>query len=120
MSKNERKLTCIVCPKGCDLLVSFNENGEITDISGYTCPRGKDYAYAECTAPVRTVTSTVRCRDGEVVSVKTSAPIPKSMIFDVMEEINSVSAEDDVKIGDVIIANVLDTGADVVATSNRR
>ena len=119
MSKKERKLTCIVCPKGCDLLVSFNENGEITDISGYTCPRGKDYAYAECTAPVRTVTSTVRCRDGEVVSVKTSAPIPKSMIFDVMKEINSVSAEDDVKIGDVIIKNVLDTGADVVSTSNK-
>ena len=119
MSKNERKLTCIVCPKGCDLLVSFNENGEITDISGYTCPRGKDYAYAECTAPVRTVTSTVRCRDGEVVSVKTSAPIPKSIIFDVMKEINSVSAEDDVKIGDVIIKNVLDTGADVVSTSNK-
>ena len=120
MSMNERKLTCIVCPKGCDLCVSFNADGEIINIEGYTCPRGKDYAYAECTAPVRTVTSTVRCRDGEVVSVKTSAPIPKSMIFDVMKEINSVSAEDDVKIGDVIIANVLDTGADVVATSNRR
>ena len=119
MSNKERKLTCIVCPKGCDLTVSFNGSGEIADISGYTCPRGKDYAYAECTAPVRTVTSTVRCKDGAVVSVKTSSPIPKDMIFDVMREINSVSAENDVKIGDTVIANVLGTGADVVATSNR-
>lgn len=119
MSNKERKLTCIVCPKGCDLLVEFNEAGEVKNITGYTCPRGKDYAYAECTAPVRTVTTTVRCNDGTVVSVKTSAPIPKSMIFDVMREINSVSADDGVRIGDVVIGNVLGTGADVVVTSNK-
>lgn len=119
MSKNERKLTCIVCPKGCDLLVSFNEKGEITDISGYTCPRGKDYAYAECTAPVRTVTTTARCSDGDVISVKTSQPVPKLMVLDVMREINAVSVDNGVKIGDVIIKNVLDTGADIVATSNK-
>ena len=119
MSNKERKLTCIVCPKGCDLLVEFDGEGAIKNISGYTCPRGKEYAHAECTSPVRTVTSTVRCLDGVVVSVKTSCPIPKNMIFDVMREINSVSADNGVRIGDVVIANVLGTGADVVVTSNR-
>ena len=119
MSIKERKLTCIVCPKGCDLRVEFNDAGEIINIEGYTCPRGKDYAFAECTAPVRTVTSTVRCKDGAVVAVKTSAPIPKALIFDVMKEINSVSADNDVKIGDVVIKNVLDTGADIIVTSNK-
>ena len=115
----ERRLTCIVCPKGCELVVQFNDDGAIDNISGYTCPRGKDYAYAECTAPVRTVTTTVRCEDGEVVSVKTSAPVPKEKIFEVMAAINAVNANNSVKIGDVIIANVCDTGADIVATSNR-
>ena len=119
MSNKERRLTCIVCPKGCDLLVELDEGGAIKNISGYTCPRGKDYAYAECTAPVRTVTSTVRCKDGAVVSVKTTSPIPKALIFDVMREINSISAENNVKIGDVIIKNVLETGIDIVVTSNR-
>ena len=119
MSIKERKLTCIVCPKGCDLRVEFNDDGEIINIEGYTCPRGKDYAHSECTSPVRTVTSTIRCKDGEVVAVKTSLPIPKSMIFDVMKQINSVSADNDVKIGDVVIKNVLGTGADIVVTSNR-
>lgn len=119
MSKKERKLTCIVCPKGCALTVEFDDAGAIVNISGHTCPRGKDYAYAECTMPVRTVTSTVRCKDGEVVAVKTSAPIPKAMVFDVMREINGLSVECDVKIGDVVIADVLGTGADVVVTSNR-
>ena len=115
----ERKLTCIVCPKGCDLIVSFGDDGKIENISGFTCPRGKDYAYAECTAPVRTVTTTVRCEDGEVVSVKTSAPIPKGMIFEVMTAINAVNANNGVKIGDIIIKNVCGTGVDVVATSMR-
>ena len=116
----ERKLTCIVCPKGCDLTVRFDEHGNIEDISGFTCPRGKEYAYAECTAPVRTVTTTVRCEDGEVVSVKTNKPVPKEKIFEVMAEINSVIAQNSVKIGDVIIKNVCGTDADVVATSLRR
>ena len=118
MSK-ERKLTCIVCPKGCDLVVSFGDDGAIENISGYTCPRGKEYAVAECTAPVRTVTSTVRCSDGTVVSVKTDKPVPKGMIFEVMKEINRAVASGDVKIGDVIISDVCGTGANVVATSNR-
>ena len=115
----ERKLTCIVCPKGCDLTVLFDGDGRIETISGHTCKRGEEYARAECTAPVRTVTTTVRCEDGEVVSVKTSAPIPKKMIFDVMAEINAVIANNSVHIGDIIIENVCNTGADVVATSNR-
>ena len=119
MSNKQRKLTCIVCPKGCELTVDFDGAGAIVNISGHTCPRGKDYAYAECTSPVRTVTSTVRCKDGGVVSVKTSSAIPKSMIFDVMKEIDAVSADCDVKIGDVIIADVLGTGADIIATSNK-
>lgn len=119
MSNKERNLTCIVCPKGCELKVEFTDSGEITSISGHTCKRGEIYARAECTAPVRTVTTTVRCKDGAVVAVKTSSPIPKSMIFEVMRRINSVAADNDVKIGDIVIANVLDTGADVVVTSNK-
>lgn len=116
---NERRLTCIVCPKGCDLVVEFDDAGAIKNISGFTCPRGKEYAIAECTAPVRTVTSTVRCKDGEVVAVKTAGPIPKEKIFEVMKAINSVSAENCVRIGDVLIENVCDTGVNVVATANK-
>ena len=113
-----RKLTCIVCPKGCDLSVTLDD-GKIVNIEGYTCKRGKDYAVAECTAPVRTVTSTVATDDGGVVSVKTTRPIPKELIFDVMKEINRVVASSDVKIGDVVIRCVCGTDADVVITSDR-
>ena len=119
MANKERKLTCIVCPKGCELTVVFNDKGSVESVSGYTCPRGKDYATAECTAPVRTVTSTVKCEDGAVVSVKTSKPIPKEKIFDVMAQINAVRVKNDVVIGDVVIKGVAGTDSDIIVTSNR-
>ena len=120
MVRKERRLTCIVCPKGCDLTVHFDDNGAIENISGHTCKRGEAYALAECTSPVRTVTTTVRCKDGCVVPVKTSSPIPKDMIFEVMREINSVVAENSLCIGDVLIYRVLGTDADVVVTANKK
>ena len=40
------------------------------------------------------------------------------MIFKVMEEIDKVRAKAPVRIGDVIIPDVLGTGSDIVATRN--
>ena len=114
----KRELTCIVCPRGCALLAELSEEGAVLSVTGNACKRGVAYAEAECTNPTRTVTSTVKCTDGSIVSCKTSSPIPKGMIFSVMKEINSVRAEAGLSIGDVIIRDVLGTGADVVATSN--
>ena len=114
----ERNLTCIVCPIGCELHVTLDEDGRIKNVSGNTCKRGLAYAEAECTHPTRTVTSTVLCEGGAVLPVKTSAAIPKELIFSVMKELNRAKAPSDAKIGDIIIKNVLDTGADIVATAN--
>ena len=114
-----RELTCIICPRGCALTVTFSSDGKISEIKGNLCPRGKNYAIDECTSPKRTVTSTVRCEDGGVVSVKTSRPVPKDKVFLVMREINSVKAPCKLHIGDVIIKGVCGTDADVIATSNR-
>ena len=49
-----------------------------------------------------------------MVSVKTSIPIPKDKIFEVMGEIRKVSVEAPVKIGDVIISDLF--SADIIAT----
>ena len=117
--KNDRNLTCIICPRGCALTVKFDTDGKVSEVFGNLCARGKNYAVTECTAPKRTVTSTVRCEDGAVLAVKTSSPIPKEDVFRVMDEINSVKAPCKVHIGDVIISNVCGTGADVVATAEK-
>lgn len=116
----ERLLTCIVCPKGCEMRISFDEEGKIASIEGNTCKRGIGYAEDECTNPKRTVTSTVRCECGAVVAVKTECAVPKELVFDVMREINSTLAKDGLKVGDVVIENVCGTGVNVVATANHR
>ena len=112
-----RILTCIVCPRGCQITVEFDGEGKIQKIDGNLCKRGAVYAENECTHPMRTVTSTVKCESGEIVSVKTSDTVPKEKVFDVMREINRVRAISPVKIGDVIIKDVLSLGVDVIATS---
>ena len=116
----ERFLTCIVCPRGCQLKIELEDDGRILSIEGNSCKRGITYAEDECTHPRRSVTSTVRCASGEVVSVKTADSVPKELIFKVMEAINSVTAPDSLSIGDVIIEDVCGTGVNVIATSNSR
>ena len=86
-------------------------------MEGNACKRGVDYAVAECTCPTRTLTTTVMTKEGEVVAVKTTKPIPKELLMDCMACINACRVPSTVRQGDVVIANVLDTGADVIVTS---
>ena len=69
--------TCICCPLGCRIEVALDENGQVSEVSGYTCKRGADYAAQEAVAPERMVTA-VLCVSGclEPVSVKTPHPVP--------------------------------------------
>lgn len=110
-----KKMTCIVCPIGCSLVLQL-ENKKIVGVSGNTCVRGEKYAITECTNPQRVVTTTVRCINGKVLSVKTNKGIPKDKVFECMKIINGFTCPLQVKVGDVIISNVF--GADIVATKN--
>ena len=114
-----RNLTCIVCPRGCQLKVTLTDSGEVTLVEGNACKRGDTYAHDECTHPMRTVTSTVRCEGGRVLPVKTASAVPKEKMLDVMKEINIIRVKGYVKIGDVIIENVAQTGVNVIATANQ-
>lgn len=114
----KKDLTCVACPLGC--LITVEADGdEIISVTGNTCKRGDAYARTELTNPTRSITSTVKVCGGNlpVVPVKSSKPIPKGMIFDCMKEINSVCVKAPVEIGQVIIENILGTGADIVATN---
>lgn len=112
-----RNLTCIVCPRGCDLTVTL-EDGKVVSVTGNACRRGLTYAENECTHPVRTVTSTMACEDGRVIAVKTDKTIPRELVFECMKEINAHKAPNNTKIGDILIPGVLGTDANVVATQN--
>ncbi len=112
------ELTCISCPMGCPLRVETDEAGKVLSVSGNTCKRGEEYGRREVTAPVRTVTSTVRVTGGAapVVPVRTKGEIPKEKIFDCMAAIRAASVQAPVGIGDVILENAAGTGVSIVAT----
>lgn len=113
------EMICICCPMGCNMSVLL-EDGNIADVSGSSCKRGKEYAVSECILPKRTLTTTVRVCKGNlpVVSVKTNRDIPKSSLMACMEAVKEVKVDAPVSIGDVIVYNISGTGADLIATMN--
>ena len=110
----KRELTCIMCPLGCQLTVTID--GENITVTGNNCKRGEIFGKEEVTCPMRIVTSSVKTEKG-MRACKTSKPVPKSMIFEVMKEIEKLRLKN-AKFGEVVIKNVLNTGADIVITAN--
>lgn len=113
-----KELICISCPMGCHLQVDV----ETQKVTGNTCKRGEIYGINEVTNPVRVVTSTVKIKKGvlPVIPVKTKGAIPKDLNFKVMEVLREIEVEAPIKVGDIIVENILHTGIDVVATRNIR
>lgn len=111
-------LTCIACPNGCDITVSFNEDGSIKEIKGNKCKNGIAYATSEVTAPTRILTSSVGVDGGDfrLCSVKTAEPIPKKLMREAVLELCKVRVKAPVNVGDVVYKDLLATGVDVVST----
>ena len=116
MKKEE--MICIVCPIGCHLEISVDDDGKVLDVKGNICPRGDVYARKELTFPTRMLTSTVKIHGAmyERLPVITSADVPKDSQFDIMKEIAKVNVEAPVVNGQVLIKDVLGLGVDIIAS----
>jgi CxxC motif-containing protein len=117
MEKHE--MVCIVCPVGCHLEVTKDDNAATGYIvTGATCKRGEVYGVKELTNPTRMLTSTVKIKGALVrrLPVRTSTAIPKGKIFECMAEINKIEVNAPVKCGSIIIENVLNTGVNIIAS----
>ena len=114
-----RILTCINCPMGCELTVTV-ENGKAVSVSGNTCKRGELYAESEISAPTRTITTTIISDSGIPVPVKTAQPVPKDMIFECTKAIKAAKLTLPVKVGQVVISDLLGTGSSVTVTKTVR
>ncbi len=113
----EKELICVNCPMGCRVRVQL-EGNTVISVTGNQCPRGKKYAEQESICPMRILTSTVTVENGQhrVLPVITSAEIPLSMMEDAMKEIRRVSVRAPITMDQVIIHDLLGTGADVIAS----
>lgn len=112
-----RKFLCVSCPVGCALSVKV-DGTNVIEVEGNTCPRGVEYAKNEAVNPTRVFTSTVRVRGGSlpVCPVRSRSPLPLTKVFHVSREIAKVTMDAPVEIGQVVIADVCDTGIDIVTS----
>ena len=112
-----KKMTCIECPKGCRLTVDV-QDGKAVKVTGNECPKGEKYAISEIENPVRILTSGVLGRELglKMIPVRTDKPIPKSRIFDAMNEVKKIRVTAPLKSGDIIVENFLGLGVNLIAT----
>ncbi len=113
-----REIVCIVCPNGCRMNVSYDENNKVTQVENASCKKGEEYAVNEIQCPKRSITSTVGVINGALplVSVRTDKPVPKEKIAAALEEIRKIRLEAPVKFHQIIINDLLGTGAQLIST----
>ena len=112
-----KDVTCVGCPKGCLVRVELDEAGAVVAVSGNRCPRGDAYARKEVLHPERVVTGLVRVAGVQTpLSLKTTGPVPRERMADVIDAMRAACVRRPVAMGQVIIADVLGLGVDVVAT----
>ncbi len=117
MPKHISHYLCISCPLGCRLEVEDDDGGDVVEVRGFTCKKGKVYGAQEHTDPRRMVTTTVRVSGGTWprLPVRTSEPVPKDKVRDICRALAAVAVSAPVAMGDVVVPDVLGTGADIVA-----
>ncbi len=115
----KKEIICTVCPMGCRINVE-GEGENVISVEGYTCKRGKEYASTEFAHPVRILTTTMKtdCEKNPLVPVRSERPLPKEKIMECMEIIRSKTVNTPVKMYDVLIENICETGINIVATNN--
>lgn len=118
----KRKITCTLCPLGCEMEVLVDEEkDEVISVEGNECPQGEEFAIQRIKEIRCEVPTTVEQEGNDyTLAVKTEQPVSRELIPDVMKETAYVKADIGTKKGDIIISNVAGTGADLVAISDYR
>jgi len=119
MAEDRCEITCIVCPWGCQIKLKVKE-GEIRNMEGNKCRRGVEYVRQEFYNPQRVLTTTVKLKGSRfpLLPVRTNKPIPKKMLRKCMRYLANIEVRAVVKLGEVIVPNILGTGANIISTRN--
>ena len=104
-----------MCPLGCEMTYQILPNKEIK-VSGNNCIRGEQFLKSELTCPMRSVSTLVRLKN-KAIACKTSVPVPKSKIQDVLNEAKDIVLIQKPKHHAVIKKNIANTGADLIVVS---
>lgn len=113
-----KEFTCIECPRGCRLSVRVDSGAAA--VSGNACPKGAAWGAREAVSPMRGLSTTVRTEGSarRRLPVRSSADLPLSRLLDAMAAIDPVVARAPVRRGDVVLADLLGLGVDLIATDD--
>ena len=111
-----KEIRCIICPTGCLIHVKAI-NGELI-IEGHSCKRGEEYSREEFISPKRILTTTMRVENGflPLIPVRSDKPIPKDKLEDTLRKIASIVSKAPIKMGDILIENVLGLNTNIIAS----
>lgn len=117
------QFNCTTCPSECLLTVEIERdvNGNVArvrSVTGNSCPRGDKFAHQELTCPMRVLTTTVAVSSGDeaLLPVRTDEAIPLKLHAQAMTLIRGVVVDAPVRMGDVILPNLLNTNINLIAS----
>ena len=90
----------------------------VESVRNALCPKGKEFARDELFHPLRTLTTTIRVAGGALplVSVRSNRFLPLEKMKEAVKWLNGFKIQAPVKYHQVIVENILGTGADIIAT----
>jgi len=93
--------------------------GKILFLEGNNCKRGIKFAQAELKNPLRLLTTTVGIDSKKVrrLAVRSDVPVPKDKVAGMIRIARQKKVEAPVKMGQIIVADILKTGASIIASS---
>lgn len=117
------QFNCTTCPSECLLTVEVERDtdgavAEVHSVTGNNCPRGDKFAHQELTCPMRVLTTTVAVSGGDeaLLPVRTAEAIPLALHAHAMDLIRGVGVEAPIRMGDIVLPNLLNTGIDLIAS----
>lgn len=114
-SEMRYELLCVCCPVDCRLSGVFSPE-EKERIAKFTCPTGWSYASYEQRLRAKMVTALIPIKGGTVpLRVRTSKPVPREKIYELLEELSKVTASVPVYEGQIIVHNICGFEVDIAA-----
>ena len=117
------QFNCTTCPSECLLTVEAERDAdgalvEVRSVTGNSCPRGDTFAHQELTCPMRVLTTTVAVSgsDEALLPVRTAEAIPLELHAQAMDLIRGVVVDAPIRMGDVVLKNLLDTSINLIAS----
>lgn len=117
------QFNCTTCPSECLLTVEVERDAdghvaEVRSVTGNNCPRGDKFARQELSCLMRVLTTTVAVSGGDeaLLPVRTADAIPLELHAQAMALIRGLVIKAPIRMGDVVLENLLDANINLVAS----